>query len=235
MVAFSVGGATNFFYSCSMRILHLWYLLGMLLLLACQSNPPPPLANDDTSMVAVVPNLTAEERARANQVANRTLLQSVIDANAKLQRLEYPFSCSAQRGGLLVQLKDSTGVHSWRFARTEDQYQEVIHWYYRRGVLLLVVYEYSQWQSEYEWIEQTIFYTKKDSVLYTQRKAVQGTTQQLPTQLEQANLAPIPLDAALWTYLQTQEQRLRVPEEELEAWTAVWCKADGPPREPFTH
>lgn len=191
---------------------------------ACESSIPPPLDDKDTAvLVRVVPKLTAEERTRANQLANRMLLQSLVDDNAALKRQEMPFSCSAQQGGLLVQLSDSTGVHSWRLARTRGDGQEIVHWYYQAGQLMLVVYERSQWQGEKELIVQTLFYTRGQTVLHCQQKSIKGAVATRAAQLEQAELLNRPVDTILWEQLQTLEMRLELPTQVTERWAVQWC------------
>lgn len=199
-----------------------WLLWSSLLLQACQNGSPPVLDTDDGQVVVEqIPQLTPAERALANQIANRTLLQSVIDANANLERLETPFACAPQRGGLLVVLQDSAGVQSRRLARTGNDHQEVAHWYYRKGDLMLVVYEYSQWRGEDEVVEQTLFYTKNDSLLHMQRKTARGNAHTLSNQLQQAQLEAAPLDQVLWTHLQGYEERLQRKTD--------WCASSAAP------
>lgn len=207
-----------------MKGLCCWGVIVLLWSSACQSSIPPPLdGNDAAVLVRVPPKLTAEERALANQLANRMLLQSVVDGNTALERQEMPFSCSAQQGGLLVQLSDSTGIHSWRLARTQAAGQEIVHWYYRAAQLVLVVHERSQWQGEEELIVQTLFYTRGQTVLHCQQKSIKESAATRAVELERAELLDRPVDAQFWEQLQTLETRLELPTHATEQWATQWC------------
>lgn len=214
----------QFFILVTMSLLR--YLSGVLAVMsmACQPSNPPALDHEEAAvLVRAAPEQTAEERALANLVASRVLLQSVIDGNTALERQERPFSCTAQEGGLLVCLSDSAEVHSWRLARTKAEGQEIIHWYYRQGTLMFVAHERSQWQGDQEAIVQTLLYTRGKTVLHSQQKTVQGTEAVRAQQLEGAALLPVPVDTVLWQRLQGLEARLALTHASTEAWTQRWC------------
>lgn len=215
--------SNQFFILVIMRVL--LYLGGIGIgSMACQPANPPTLNPDDGAvLIRAAPERTPEERVVASQVASRVLLQSVIDGNTALDRQERTFSCTAQQGGLLVRLSDSAHVHSWRLARTQVQGQEIIHWYYHQGALMLVAYEQSQWRGEQETIVQTLFYTRDSTVLHSQQKVISGTAAIRARQLEEAALLPVPVDTVLWQQVRDLESRLALVPTATAAWAKQWC------------
>ncbi len=189
------------------------WLLGWLLLGACANSEQPALLeeNSDTRLLEVQSALSPEEQARLDKIANRTLLQEIVDqapAHA-VQRLD--FACSAQSGGVVAQVRKGDQLRGLRFSLAQANGGRSTRWYYQnKSEAVLVAHEQSSWQDAQERVEQTVFYLDGSSVLQVLHRKIQAHPDRLENALATSSFEVIKAadKANLWAQLLTDEQQL---------------------------
>jgi hypothetical protein len=186
--------------------------LFVLLLLSCllgactESLPQNILENAPEASLVVAENIMSpEDRALENKVANRTLLQKVVDGSEKFQKIEYSYACNANAGGLLAIIKDESAIKGIRFAASEDGWNEFVGLYYKGNELSFVVHEKGKWVADQENDIQTVFYLDDAIVIRCMRKQVSGPTENIEQLIQEAEFAKIATDNKLLQKIKTYE------------------------------
>lgn len=198
-----------------------------LVLLACEAPKPPGLLheNSTTRLVEVAPALSPEERALMNKIANRTLLQEVVDKASQEQVQTASFACSPQSGGLVAYVRNEQKIRGLRLSLSQEKAGRSTRWYYQnKNTLALVAHEQSQWQGDQEYIEQTVFYVDDNTLLQILHRVVQAVPSRLEKVLEQTPFEQVTpaSQRILWTQLQMEEQQLSSVKEQPD-YTNYFC------------
>ena len=183
----------------------------ILMLISCLYSCEEPLPADiledapEASLVVAEKIMTEEERALENKVANRTLLQKVVDESESFQKIAYPYACNNDAGGLLTLIKDGTAIRGIRFAASEEGWNEFVSLYYKGEELVFAVHEKGEWQANQERDVQTLFYLDEGEVIRCMRKETSGATEQIEQLIQKAEFATINSDSRLLQKIKTYE------------------------------
>lgn len=183
-----------------------WILsLGIVSLMACNEPLPQHVIEEAPEARLIVPEkiMSPEARALENKLANRTLLQKVVDESNTLERVEYPFDCGNHTGGILTLIKNTQQIKGIRFALSKSNRSEFISLYYKKAELALVVHEEGKWEGDTERDQQTVFYVDDGEVLRCMRKVASGTTATIERLIQAADFQIIETDQQLLQKIQT--------------------------------
>ena len=185
--------------------------IGMLFLVACNEPLPQHVIEEapEARLIVTEKIMSPEERALENKLANRTLLQKVVDESEQLERVEYPFECNNHTGGILTLIQDKNQLKGIRFALSTTNSSEFMSLYYQREELAFIVYEKGAWQGDTERDQQTIFYLDKGEVLRCMRKTAEGTTESIERLIQAADFQIISTDEQLLQKIQHLEIRFK--------------------------
>lgn len=175
------------------------FFYGIFILASCGETTPPEVWEDapEASLVVTEKILSPEERALENKIANRTLLQKVVDESDKLVRIPMPYACSDASGGLLTFIKDKDIIKGIRYAASDEGWSELISLYYKATDLAFVAHEKGVWRGEEEENTQTIFYLDDGVVFRCLRKKARGVTDHLERLIAEAEFEIITTDERL--------------------------------------
>lgn len=184
------------------------YILFLILLNSCVETVSPEVLRDAPEASLVVPEkiMSPEARALENKVANRTLLQEVIDGSEDFERTEFSYACNNVSGGVLTFIKEEEEIRGIRFAISEEDWNEFVSLYYKRNELALVVYEKGIWEGLNEQTVQTVFYLDDDEVFRCLQKKVEGETAQMEDLIRTAEFLLIDVDAKLLQKIKQYER-----------------------------
>jgi len=170
--------------------------LCLILLSACVETISTEILSDAPEASLVVPEKIISPKARAleNKVANRTLLQKVVDGSEGLQRTEFSYACNNVSGGVLTFIKDKKELKGIRFAASAESWNEFVSLYYRENKLVLIVHEKGMWQGLEEIAIQTIFYLDDEKVFRCLQKKVEGQITRMEALIRAAEFAVIDTD-----------------------------------------
>lgn len=190
------------------QINKLTYILLFLLLSSCVETVSPEVLRDAPEASLVVPEqiMSPEARALENKVANRTLLQEVIDGSEDFQRTEFSYACNNVSGGVLTFIKDGAEIRGIRFAISEEDWNEFVSLYYKKNELTLAVYEKGVWAGLNEKTIQTVFYLNDGEVFRCLQKKVEGETAQMEDLIRTAEFLLIDTDAKILQKLKQYER-----------------------------
>lgn len=174
---------------------------------ACVDTVPTSVLKDapEAKLVVAEKIMSPEERAIENKIANRTLLQKVVDESEKFDRIELPYTCGNSSGGLLTFIKDKNQTKGIRFVATEEGWNEFVGLYYKKEELIFAVYEKSEWKGDQEEHTQTIFYLDKGEVFRCMQKKARGTTAQMERLIKSAEFESIAVENRLMSKLLTYQ------------------------------
>jgi len=169
------------------------------LLVACTEPLPKNILEDapEASLVVAEKIMSPEERALENKIANRTLLQKIVDGSEKFQKVEYSYACNANAGGLLTMIKDGNAIKGIRFAASEDGWNEFVGLYYKGDELSFVVHEKGKWVADQENDVQTVFYLDDGLVIRCMQKKANGSTENIEQLIQEAEFTQITADNKL--------------------------------------
>ena len=198
--------------------------LFFILLTSCVETVSTEVLQNAPEASLVVPEkiMSPEARALENKVANRTLLQTVVDGSVDFQRTEFSYACNNVSGGVLTFIKDEKETKGIRFAVSEEGWNEFVSLYYRGNELGLGVYEKSVWQKLEETTIQTIFYVDNGEVFRCIQKKVQGEITQMEALIKTAEFVEIQTDQTTFHKLKEYE-RLFTTEITKENISAHFC------------
>jgi hypothetical protein len=160
----------------------------------------------EASLVVPEKIMSPEIRALENKVANRTLLQKVVDGSEDFQRTEFSYACNNVSGGILTLIKDKNETKGIRFAASEEGWNEFVSFYYRGNKLVLVVHEKGIWQGADETAIQTVFYLDDGEVFRCLQKKVQGETARMEALIRAAEFVIINTDQTTLNKLKEYER-----------------------------
>jgi len=185
--------------------------LSFILLNSCVETVSTEVLQDAPEASLVVPEkiMSPEARALENKVANRTLLQKVVDGSEDFQRSDFSYACNNISGGVLTFIKDKNEIKGIRFASSEEGWNEFVSLYYRRNKLALAVHEKGIWEGLKETAIQTVFYLDDGKVFRCLQKKVQGETTQMETLIRAAEFVIIDNDQMTLNKLQQYERLFR--------------------------
>jgi len=168
----------------------------------------PEVLQDAPEASLVVPEkiISPEVRALENKMANRTLLQTVVDGSEDFQRSDFSYACNNVSGGVLTFIKEKEAIRGIRFAISEEGWNEFVSLYYRGTKLALGVYEKGIWRGLEERTIQTIFYVDDGNVFRCLQKKVQGETNRMEELIRAAEFVEIPTDQLTWNKLKEYER-----------------------------
>lgn len=149
--------------------------------------------------------MSPEARALENKIANRTLLQKVVDESKEFQRVEFSFACNNDSGGLLSYIKSDERIQGIRFATSKEGMDEFVGWYYKRDELVFVVHEKGEWLGEQEKNIQTLFYLDNGEVLRCMQKKALGATHQIEKLIQAAEFELVTTNLHLLKKIATYE------------------------------
>lgn len=179
---------------------------------ACQAPEQPALLqeNSTTRLVKVAPVLSPEERALMNKIANRTLLQKVVDQASQEHIKSMDFACSAQSGGVVIYIQKEQELRGMRLSLSQEQGGRSTRWYYQNERTALVAHEQSQWEGNQEQIQQTIFYLDNEELLQVLHRVITTSPERLEIALEKAPFEQVTAQsqAELWQQLRAEEELL---------------------------
>ena len=181
--------------------------------------------NSTTRLVEVAPALSPEERTLMNKIANRTLLQEVVDKASQEQVQTANFVCSPQSGGLVAYVRKKQELRGLRLSLSQEKTGRSTRWYYQnKNTLALVTHEESQWQGNQEYIEQTVFYVNNNALLQILHRVVRAVPSRLEKVLEQTSFEQVTAASQriLWKQLQVEEQQLLSAEQQPDS-TNYFC------------
>lgn len=202
--------------------------LGLCLLAfnACQAPEQPALLqeNSTTRLVEVAPVWSPEEQALMNKIANRTLLQEVIDQAPQEQMQSIELACSAQMGGVVTYIQKEQELRGIRLSISQEKAGRSTRWYYQNKNTVLVAHEQSQWQGNQEHLEQTVFYVDQQELLQVLHRVVTTAPERLETALEKAPFEQVaaPTQQELWLQLQAEEEQLLTTPSQ-KRYTSYFC------------
>lgn len=176
----------------------------------------------EASLVVAEKIISPEARALENKMANRTLLQTVVDGSEDFQRTDFSYACNNVSGGVLTFIKEEEEVRGVRFAISEEGWNEFISLYYRGNELALGVHEKSIWQKLEETTIQTIFYVDDGEVFRCIQKKVQGEIIRMEALIKTAEFVEIQTDQTTFHKLKEYE-RLFTTEITKENISAHFC------------
>lgn len=164
-----------------------------MLLSSCVETISPEVLQDAPEASLVVPEkiMSPEARALENKMANRTLLQKVVDGSEELQRTDFSYACNNVSGGVLTFIKKEDETKGIRFALSEEGWNEFVSLYYRNKELALGVHEKGVWDGLEETTTQTIFYLDDDEVFRCIQKKVTGEIAQMEALIQAAEFVEI--------------------------------------------
>jgi hypothetical protein len=170
--------------------------LFFILLTSCVETVSTEVLQNAPEASLVVPEkiMSPEARALENKVANRTLLQTVVDGSVDFKRTEFSYACNNVSGGVLTFIKDEKETKGIRFAVSEEGWNEFVSLYYRGNELALAVHEKGTWQGIEETTIQTIFYLDDGAVLRCMQKKVQGEIARMEALIQAAEFVIIHSD-----------------------------------------
>jgi hypothetical protein len=208
-------------------LINITVLLCVLIMHACQAPDHPPLLqeNSTTRLVEVAPTRSPEELALLNKIANRTLLQEVIDQAPKEQVETTSFGCSAQSGGVVSFIHKAQKLRGVRLSLSQEHLGRSTRWYYQNNQeTVLISHEQSEWQGNQELIQQTVFYVDNGELIQVLHRAIQAIPSRLEAVLEETPFEQVPPQSqeALWLQLQIEEQMV-LPNQESANYTAYFC------------
>ena len=174
---------------------------------ACTEPLPKEVIEDapEASLVVAEKIMSPEARALENKIANRTLLQKIVDESENFQRVEYAYACNNHTGGLLTLIKDETALKGIRFAISEEGWNEFVSLYYKGEDLAFAVHEEGKWMGEEETDVQTVFYLDDGAIIRCMRKQASGATAQIEQLIKAAEFEVISGDEALLQKLKNYE------------------------------
>ncbi|MFK7796171.1 MAG: hypothetical protein AB8E82_01880 [Aureispira sp.] len=208
-------------------LINVTLLFCLLIIGACYPPDQPPLLqeNSTTRLVEVAPTRSPEELALLNKIANRTLLQEVIDHAPKEQVETTSFGCSAQSGGVVTFIHKAQKLRGVRLSLSQQQMGRSTRWYYQNNQeTVLIAHEQSEWHGDQESIHQTVFYVDGGELIQVLHRAIEAIPSRLETILEQTpfeNVLPQSQEE-LWLQLQIEEQMV-LPNQESANYTAYFC------------
>lgn len=183
-----------------------YFLLIILFFFACNNPPTEGLKNVRKTRIVVAEKIISpEQRALENKIANRTLLQQVIDTSEKLQRTHINYECDNQSGGILTIIKDKEELKGIRFAATSIGWNKFLSYYYNKNKLAFVVHERGEWEGNQEKTVQTLFYLDSNTVFRCLRKTVAGESIKIEQFIKEARFEIIETDEVLLEQLKKQE------------------------------
>jgi hypothetical protein len=196
-----------------------------MILSACVETVSTEVLQDAPEASLVVPEqiMSPEARALENKMANRTLLQKVVDGSEAFQRTDFSYACNNVSGGVLTFIKDDKELKGIRFAVSEEGWNEFVSLYYRKNALALAVHEKGTWQGLEETTVQTIFYLDDEEVFRCIQKKVQGEIARMEGLIEAAEFVEINSDQATLNKLKEYE-RLFTTEITKENIAAHFCR-----------
>lgn len=202
-------------------------LFFVLIVAACQTPDQPLLLqeNSTTRLVEVASTRSPEELALLNKIANRTLLQEVIDQAPKEQVETTSFGCSAQSGGVVSFIHKAQKLKGVRLSLSQEYLGRSTRWYYQDNQeVVLIAHEQSEWQGNKEAIRQTVFYVDEGELIQVLHRAIKAVPRRLEAVLEQTPFQKVPplSQEALWLQLQIEEQMI-LPHQESANYTAYFC------------
>ena len=188
----------------SKTILFLFFIL----LTSCVETISTEVLQDAPEASLIVPEkiMSPEARALENKVANRTLLQKVVDGSEDFQRTDFSYACNNVSGGVLTFIKDKKETKGIRFAVSEEGWNEFVSLYYRGNELALAVHEKGIWQGFEETTVQTIFYLDDGAVFRCLQKKVQGETARMEALIQAAEFVVINTDQTTLNKLKEYER-----------------------------
>lgn len=199
--------------------------LCLILLTSCVETVSSDTLKDAPEASLIVPEkiMSPEQRALENKVANRTLLQKVVDSSEDFQRIELSYACNNLAGGILTYIKDNQETKGIRFALSEEGRNEFVSFYYRGKELSLAVYEKGVWQGTEEVSTQMVFYLDDGEVFRCLQKKVAGETTQMETLIRKAEFELISTDQNVFNKLK-QYERLFLTEITTENIASYFCR-----------
>jgi hypothetical protein len=165
--------------------------------IACNSVDSDSKHFSEASLVSAEKIMTAEERALENKIANRTLLQKIVDDSEKFQKTDFSFSCNSNAGGILTKIMDDKVLKGFRFASSDLNGSEFISLYYIKNELVFAVHEKGDWLGNKEKVCQTIFYLDKQIVIRCLSKNVNATDSRIEKLIFEADFEEIISDTQL--------------------------------------
>ncbi len=164
---------------------------------ACHSVDSDRKHSPEASLVSAEKIMSADERALENKIANRTLLQKIVDGSEKFQKTVFSYSCNSNAGGLLTKIMDANILKGFRFASSDQKGSEFISLYFRKNELVFAVHEKGNWVGDKEMVCQTIFYIDKQKVIRCLRKSVHDTDSKIEKLIFEADFDVILTDTRL--------------------------------------
>lgn len=191
-------------------------------LTSCVEPIPTEVIEDapEASLVVTEKIMSPETRALENKVANRTLLQKVVDESETFQRTAFSYACSDATGGLLTFIKDKKSTKGIRFAASEEGWTEFLSLYYKSEDLAFAVYEKGEWMGDEEQNVQTIFYLDDGVVFRCLEKKAVGRTNQIEGLIAAAEFEVVTTNSRLLTKIKDYEQlfKEKITEENIAAY-----------------
>lgn len=182
--------------------------LSFFLLNSCVETVSTELLQDAPEASLVVPEkiMSPEARALENMVANRTLLQKVVDGSESFERIEFSYACNNLSGGILTLVKDENKLRGIRFAASKEGSNEFTSFYYKGNELAFAVHEMGTWQGGEEQLVQSLFYLDEGKVFRCLQKKVQGETVRMEALIREAEFVVINTDQQILNQLQEYER-----------------------------